>query len=138
WQTGQLFGGAGFFSWNRTLMKSPRSRSRRTAPTTSMCLSCGKPTLKSETNSRRFNFGSVRSPRLGNNHRAVSFGVTAIWQFEQIDGAGRSRAKNCSLWQLKHDECSGKSETSWNAASAFRITFQFFEGTLWHELHASF
>ena len=35
------------------------------------------------------------TPKFGNGWRVVSSGVALTWQFEQIFGAGRSRAKNC-------------------------------------------
>ena len=65
-------------------------------------------------------------------------GVTATWQLEQILGAGRSRAKNCSRWQLRHAECWGNSAISAKAASPLRTSFQFAVGNLWQESHVSF
>src|SRR6201992_3590406 len=81
---------------------------------------------------------SKSSRGFGKGSRAVKLGVTPTWQTEQMEGAGRSRAKNCWRWQPMHEACSGYSVTSAKASLPFRTSFQFAEGNWWHESHFCF
>src|ERR1044071_6037243 len=97
-------------------------------PNISRRLSCGKPMLKSDSKSRARAVLSKASGGFGKGMRAWSRGVTAKWQTEQMRGCGRSRAKNCLRWQLRHEAGSGCRVTSGKAASGLRASFQPGEG----------
>src|SRR6478609_1965195 len=82
--------------------------------TISICLSCGKPTTKSDSWVCAFLDLSNISRGFGYGYLVLSPGEGLTWQIEQI--CGGVPLKNCCLWQPTHDACLGYSVTSGKAS----------------------